>query len=407
MLGEKGSCREALRGFQAWLLLEEGKTVSPNTAAYCKARAKLRLPDIQEANRRAVNQMGKACPWLWHGRRVMAVDGTGLSMPDTPENQLAWPQPKRVKPGCGFPVMRVCALFSLATGALAGLAHGSLRVHERTLYRTLWRLLGKGDVLLGDRGFCAFADFYLLSIKGVDCVMRKNGRRKNSPVIKRLAKNDHIVAWSKSRIRPKWLPERTWLGLPESILVREVKVNVQNPGFRTQTIFVATTLLDSREYAASCLADLYWRRWSIELFFRDIKTTMGMDVLRCLKPKMVEMEVWMYVLAYNLVRAVMMEAALKSGVPLDRISFKGTLSTLRQWCPFMALPGLAKEARPALHAQMLLCIARDKLPNRPGRNEPRARKRRPKAYQLLNKPRAQFREIMHRNRYKKPEGALS
>jgi len=402
VLGEESSCREALRAFQAWLFLEEGKTVSPNTAAYCKARAKLCPREIKQANRRAVNKIEKACPWHWHGRRVKVVDGSGLSMPDTPENQNSWPQPKKSKPGCGSPVMRVAALFSLATGAMTGLASGALAVHERTLYRKLWRLLKKDDVLLGDRGFCAFADFYLLSQKGVDCVMRKNGRRKNSRVIRRLGKNDQIVEWNKSGVCPKWLALKTWLGLPESIAVREVKVNVQNPGFRTQTIFVATTLLDPREYTAPDLAGLYLRRWNIELFFRDIKTTMGMDVLRCLTPNMVENELWMYVIAYNLVRAVMTEAALESGLPCDRISFKGTLSTLRQWAPPMAIPGLAREDLTALYSLMLTYIPRDKLPHRPGRNEPRARKRRPKAYQLLNKPRAKFREIMHRNRYKKP-----
>lgn len=396
-----------LRAFQAWLFLKEGKAVSPNTAAYCKARAKLCPRELKHANRRVVNKIEKACPWLWHGRRVKVVDGSGLSMPDTPENQSAWPQPTRTKPGCGFPVMRVTALFSLAAGTMTGLAYGALSVHERTLYRTLWRLLKRGDVLLGDRGFCAFADFYLLSQKGVDCVMRKNGRRKNSRVIGKLGKNDQIVEWSKTGVRPKWLAPKTWLDLPESIPVREVKVNVQNPGFRTQAIFVVTTLLDSREYTASDLAGLYLRRWNIELFFRDIKTTMGMDVLRCLTPKMVEIELWMHVLAYNLVRAVMMKAALKSGTLFDRISFKGTLSTLRQWAPLMALPGLAEEDRLALCSLMLSYIARDKLPHRSGRNEPRARKRRPKAYQLLSKPRAQFREIMHRNRYKKTKEALS
>ncbi len=226
VLDETGCCREALRRFKSWLFLEEGKTISPNTAAYCKARAKLCPGELKQANRRLVNKIEKACPWLWHGRRVTVVDGSGLSMPDTPENQSAWPQSKRTKPGCGFPVMRVCALFSLATGAMAGLAHGSLQVHERTLYRTLWRLLRKGDVVLGDRGFCAFADFYLLSQKGVDCVMRKNGRRQNSRVIRRLGKNDQIVEWSKSGVCPKWLAPKAWLGLPETIMVREVKVNV-------------------------------------------------------------------------------------------------------------------------------------------------------------------------------------
>jgi len=402
VLDEKGSCREALRRFQAWLSLERGKTASPNTAAYCKARAKLRPQELRRVNQRIVDRMETAFPWRWHGRRVQVVDGTGLSMPDTPENQAAWPQPKRAKKGCGFPVMRVAALFSLATGAMTGFAHGALAVHERTLYRKLWRLLKRGDVLLGDRGFCAFADFYLLSRNGVDCVMRKNGRRKNASVIRRNSKNDRIVEWKRSGARPKWLAPKTWRDLPESIAVREVEVHVQFPGFRSQVILVATTLLDHRVFPASDISDLYLKRWRVELFFRDLKTTMGMDILRCQAPPMVGNELWMHVIAYNLVRAVMSEAALAHAVPHDRISFKGTVSTLRQWAPALATRGPLRKQRLALYSWMLACIAKDTLPFRPGRNEPRARKRRPKAYQLLNKPRAQFREIMHRNRYKKP-----
>jgi hypothetical protein len=349
-----------------------------------------------------VRKMENACPWLWHGRRVMVADGTGLSMPDTPENQRAWPQPGKTRPGCGFPVMRVCALFSLATGAMAGLAHGPLAVHERTLFRKLWRLLRKGDVLLGDRGFCSYADFFLLSRMGVDCVTRKHQRRKNARVIQKLGKNDRIVQWAKSGVRPKWLAPMTWLSLPETLTVREVVVHVWYPGFRTQALVLSTTLLDPRQYPSSSLADLYLRRWQVELHFRDIKTTLGMDVLSCRTPKMAETELWMYVIAYNLVRAVMLEAALLGSVPYQRISFKGTLSTLRQWAAVLASPALGTATRAELLDYMLSCIAADKLPLRPGRSEPRARKRRPKNYQLLNKPRATFKETPHRNRCRKP-----
>jgi hypothetical protein len=332
---------------------------------------------------------------------VKVVDGTGLSMPDTPSNQAAWPQSKRSTPGCGFPVMRVAALFSLATGALLELAQGALDVHERTLYRTLWRFLNPGDVLLGDRGFCGFSDFYLLSQIGVDCVMRKNARRKNARVIRRLGKNDLVVEWRRSGACPKWVPPEAWRNMPESIEVREVQVSVANPGFRTRIIFVATTLLDSKEYPASDIEELYFRRWKVELFFRDIKSSMGMDILRCKTVEMVERELWMYVIAYNLIRAVMVQAAGASGTPINRISFKGTLSALRQWSEILAGPGLSSDQRFSILTAMFHCIARDKLPLRPGRNEPRARKRRPKGYQLLNRPRAAFKEIQHRNSYKK------
>ncbi len=400
VLDEKGSCREALRRFQAWLFVNEGKTASANTAAYCKARARLHPLKLAKTNQQLVSKQEKACPWFWHSRRVMVVDGTGLSMPDTPENQSAWPQSSRSKPGCGFPIMRVVAIFSLAAGTMVDIAYEAFTVPERTLYRRLWRTLRKGDILLGDRGFCALADIFLLGQQGVDCVMRKNGRRKNSRLIHRNGKNDNMVQWDKSGRCPKWLSPKSWLDIPESITVREVKVTVQNNGFRSHTIFVITTLLDPRVFTASDIADLYLRRWHIELFFRNIKTTLGMDILSTRSPEMIEIELWMYVIAYNLVRAVMMESAISSAASVYRISFKGTISTLRQWAPF--LTGCVGKTSITLYCLLLDYIARDKLPLRPGRNEPRARKRRPKSYQLLNKPRGEFKEIQHRNRYKKP-----
>jgi hypothetical protein len=402
VLGEDSSCREALRQFLAWLFVEEGKTASPNTAAYCKARKKLCKNQLQETNQGLVNKIeNKAGDWLWCGRTVKVADGSGLSMPDTPQNQKAWPQSKKAKPSCSFPVMRIVALFCLATGVMIDLAHGALAVHERTLLRRLWHLLEQGDVLLADRGFGGFAEFFLLSQRGVDCVMRKNQRRKNASVIKRFHKNDKIVEWQKSGACPKWLDQKSWDAMPESMAVREVVVHIQNPGFRPETIFVSTTLLDHLVYPEGELSQLYQRRWKAELFLRYIKITMGMDILSCKSPEMVEKEMWMYVIAYNLIRAIMVETALTHDMDCERISFKGTVSTLRQWAPAMTLLQLEMEEREALYLKMLYYIAKDKLLQRPGRMEPRARKRRPKNYQLLNKPRGEFSEIYHRNKYKK------
>lgn len=402
MLSQDGSCRETVREFLAELFVQEGKTASPSTAAYCKARAKLPLGELKQASSRVVNKIeSEAGSWLWCGRAVKTADGSGLSMSDTPENQAAWPQSKKAKPGCSFPVMRIVALFSLASGAMIDIAHGALNVHERTLLRRLWHWLEEGDVLLADRGFCGFAEFFLLSQKGVDCVMRKNQRRKNAFVIKRFNKNDKIVEWKKSGACPKWLDRKTWDAMPQSLAVREVVIHVQIPGFRTETVFVSTTLLDNVAYPETELCELYRRRWRAELFLRDIKITMGMDVLRCRTPQMVEKEMWMYAIAYNLIRALMVEAALTQSVGPEKISFKGTVSTIRQWAPVMAIPQLGEGEREALHRQMLYYIAHDKLLQRPGRTEPRAKKRRPKNYQLLTKPRREFREIYHRNKYKK------
>jgi len=388
--------------FLAGLFLDTGKTASANTSGYCQARAKLSTRELFQTSCRVADKIeAKAAAWLWNGRRVKVADGSGLSMPDTRANQERWPQSSKAKPGCSFPVMRIVALFSLATGAMIGLAQDALAVHERTLMRSLWRLLEWGDVLLADRGFGGFAEFFLLARRGVDCVMRKNARRKNAGVIRRLNHNDHIVRWLKSGACPQWLDRQAWDDMPQSMAVREVKVRVDNPGFRTDTIWVVTTLLDHRAFTASDIARLYLRRWKVELFLRDIKITMRMDVLRCKTPAMVEKEMWMRVIAYNLIRALMMEAAGAYNANVERISFKGTVSTIRQWAPALAQPRLSSEERLALSSLMLYYLAKNQLPDRPGRVEPRARKRRPKNYQLLNKPRGEFKEIMHRNRYKK------
>lgn len=400
VLERDGSCRESLRRFQAGLFRESRRTSSASTAGYCKARLKLRSGEIREISGEIAGRMGKACPWSWRGRQVKVVDGTGISMPDSPDNRQTWPLSNRSSEGCGFPVMRMVAVFSLATGALIDLAHGSLRVHERTLCRSLWDTLESGDVLLGDRGFCGFADFFLLKLKGVDCVMRKHGRRINSGVIRKISRRDRIVEWRKTGIIPKWLDRNEWEAMPQTMAVREVEVTVQNPGFRTRKVFVVTTLLDEKRYPAASISELYRKRWRVELYFRDIKITLSMDILKCKTPAMIETELWMKVVAYNLIRAVIMEAALKHGVPIESLSFKGTISTILAWPMDYLMRNNRKYLSKAFEAMFAYIVA-DKVPRRTDRTEPRARKRRPKNYQLLNKSRKTFHEISHKNRYRK------
>ncbi len=405
VFSQDASCREVLREFLAWIAVEKGKVASPNTAGYCKARARLEIKNIEDVNRQVLRetQAKESDENLWHGRRVKVVDGSGISMPDTPDNQQAWPQPAGAKPGCSFPVMRIVAVFSLVTGSLIALANDCLRVHERTLFHRLWDEFEPGDVVLADRGFCSFADFYLLLEKGVDCVMRNNQRRTvGITLIKKLYKNDRIIEWHKMRDCPKWIQQDQWDAIPNRMTVREITVQVDAPGFRTKRIVIVTTLLDTKTYTASDFADLYMRRWRAELYLRDIKTTMGMDILRCKSPEMVEKEMWMHIVAYNMVRALMQEAAKTHNVLCDRISFKGTISTVRTWANSLALGCLPKTKHRALYELMILYIAKDPISNRPNRSEPRARKRRPKNYQLLNKPRYLFKEIKHRNKYEKP-----
>jgi len=402
VLAQDWSCRETVRKFLAWLASEKSETASPQTAAYCKARARLDPKELRQAHRRVTKKIeAKANGHFWCGRRVKVADGSSISMPDTPANQNAWPQPKKQKPGCGFPVMRLGVIFSIASGALLEVALGSLACHERTLIRTLWPTLKRGEVLLADRGFCGYADFLLLARQGVDCVMRKHQRRKNAARVHRLGPHDHLVLWRKTGPCPKWLEEKTWRELPETLIVREIKIQVGIPGFRTQTIFLATTLLDPAAFPAHALANLYRRRWMAELYLRDIKTTMEMDVLRCKTPPMIATELWMHLIAYNLIRALILEAALKSGLAPEQLSLKGTISTVRQWAAILAQPTLDEKTRHQLHQTMLKYLAQDPLPFRPNRLEPRTRKRRPKNYQLLNQPRKLFREFQHRNKYRK------
>ena len=407
-LSPDGTCREALQKFLAWLSFSEGREASPNTCAYCRARERLSADKLRQAQAELPGKIESSAPspWRWHGHPVKVVDGSGLSMPDTAGNQKMYPQSKRTKKGCGFPEMRIVALFSLATGVLLQYAKGSRKVAERTLFRKLWNALEAGDVLLADRGFCSLADYHLLLQRGVNLVMRLHQRRtKGVRVVKKLGRGDMLVEWTKSKVRPRWLTPKRWAAIPGAVRVRHITFSVDIKGFRTTRITLATTLLDPGEFPASHFADLYRRRWAVELYFRDIKISLGMDILRCQTPEMIEKEIIMHVIAYNLIRATMLQAAAAQGRDIARISFKGTCQAIREWAPLLALAPARDRQR--LVEAMLKAIARAPVPFRPDRTEPRAKKRRPKNYQLLNKPRRQFKECPHRNKYTKIQEALS
>jgi len=395
------ACRETVRKFLGRLALKK-ESASPRTAGYCKARGRLRQKDLDEVHARLARDARSERParGLWCGRAVKVVDGSGLSMPDTPANQKRYPQPNGAKKGCSFPVMRVVALFCLGTGVLIEMAKGSLRVGERALFRLLWGRLDPGDVVLADRGFCGFAECCLLLRRGVDSVMRNHQRRTvGKTVLKALGPNDRLIVWHKGRAGGGSPDKAVWPSLPDTLTLREIDFHFAAKGFRTESVTLVTTLLDPQAFPAQDLADLYRRRWQAELFLRDIKTTMGMDLLRCKSPDMVHKELTMHLIAYNLVRLTMLEASAQEGVPVERPSFKGTLSTLRTWAPFFL--SVDRRTRDRLWTSLLALVARDTLPHRPDRVEPRARKRRPKNYQLLNKPRRAFKEIHHRNKYVK------
>lgn len=400
VLSKGGACREMVHRFLAERVRHGGHPASPRTGAYCRARGRLRMEDIQSVYT-ALAADGQVRNF-WCCRTVSVVDGSSVSMPDTPENQRCYPQPKGQKPGCGFPVLRLVAVFSLATGFLLGAAKDALAVSERTLYRRLWHLFEAGTVLLCDRGFCSYAELYLLKMRDLDCVTRNHQcRSKGVRRLEKLGKGDYLVEWSKTKVRPKWMTKEEWDALPSAYVLRQCHLNIEERGFRTKSIVVTTTLLDPRPYTKEALAQLYRRRWRVELYLRDLKTTMAMDVLRCKTPDMVDKELTMYFIAYNLIRALTLQVAHHCKATVDRISFEGACAAVRQWAPVLAATGHA-DLRRRLHTALLHAIARDTLPLRPNRNEPRARKRRPKNYPLLTNPREDFQEIPHRNRYRKP-----
>lgn len=403
VLSPNCACREVVRKVQSWGKGRRKRRMSANTGAYCQARARLPLATLWKVFAAVAATLERrilACQ-LWCQRRVKLLDGTMLSMPDTRTNQKRWPQSKSQRSGCGFPLLRMVGLFCLSSGALLRYSFGNKHDHENHLARQLLDGLEKGDVLLADRGFCSFGLFAVLLARGVDSVMRLHQARPHDLRRgRRLGPGDRLVTWRKGAARRNdpWAAEHR--SLPATLAVRLVRFAIEVPGFRTREVILATTLLDPRQYPAKALAELYRTRWNIELRYREIKTTMGAEVLRCRSPKMIEKELCMNAIAYNLVRCVMQEAARRHDVPLGRISFKGTLDGVRHFADVIHAATGKPRIQRRLYDELLTIIASDPLPERPQRNEPRARKRRPKPYQLLTRPRHEMRVIAHRNRYR-------
>lgn len=402
------ACREVVRKLQAWWTGSERKKMAAGTAAYCQARGRMKLTALEKIFGALAATLERRIldgeRWLGR-RRVKILDGTGLSMPDTHKNQQRWPQSKGQKPGCGFPILRMVGLFCLSSGAMLRYAFGNKHNQENHLARGVLDGLEKGDVLLADRGFCSYGLIGVMLARGVDCVMRLHQRRSHDVAQGRpLGPGDQLVEWPRPpapRRNDPWAAERP--ALPANLSVRLVSFRVEVPGFRTEEITLATTLLDTQAYPAEELAALYRARWSIELRYSEIKTTMGADVLRCKSPAMIEKELCMNAIGYNLIRCVMQEAAQRHGVDLERISFKGSLDAVRHFADAIHAATGKPRCQSRLYDELLAIIASDPLPSRPDRNEPRARKRRPKPYQLLTKPRHQMRVIPHRNRYRADE----
>ena len=404
VLDQDGGCREVVAKLQSYAALKSMELPASSTAAYCKARAKLEEGDLSAIFLHTASAMrDTAATELVGGRRVIVVDGTGVSMPDTPQNQAEWPQQKNQKLGCGFPSAHLCGCFALGNGALLGYGIGDKKSSELTLFRKQWDLFEPNDILLGDKMFCNYYDQAMLKARAVDSVVtlpcRKSKPIKASQALKVLGQNDLLIL----RKKPVWnkkaaYSREEWEALPDEIVLRQIKVNVEVKGFRTQGFYLITTLLDPVAYPASELAELYFQRWDVELFFRHIKNTLGMDVLRCKSPGMVRKEILMHFIAYNCTRRLMCEAARSQRVPVRRISFKGTIQAIRQWEPRLDRAKNDRRERSRIIRRLHEVVARDLVLERPGRSEPRCVKRRPKPYQLLTAPRHEMKETPHRGR---------
>lgn len=398
------SCRDIVRKVEAWWRwMRKDRTDHPalTTSAYCQARARLDLQTLRLIQGHLAWSLDRRVSkgQLWLSRKVKITDGTTVSMPDTPPNQECWPQSTSQKEGLGFPCMKLVGIFSLASGALESYATGTLHQHESMLFRTLWDQLEKGDVVLTDRGFCSYAAMAQLSQRGVDSVMRLHHARKvDFKEGDRLGDDDQVVTWIKPFARSQAWSREEWEALPEEMEVRLIRLRISTPGFRTHEIVLATTLLDAKAYPAEEIRALYGQRWTVELHFAQIKTWLGLDILRCKTPALIEKQMQMHAIAYNLIRLLMQQAAHEHSTPLNRISFKGTLDTVRHFSTAIHAAHGTPRKQEALINEMLAIIAADSVPHRPERSEPRAKKRRPKNYQLMTRPRKEMRVPTHRNR---------
>ena len=396
VLSPGSSCREALTKIQVLCASQKQKAPLSDSSVYCKARHRLKVDDLQRIQEHSAQRLEANTPRasFWKGRRTLLVDATTASMPDTPENQERWPQSKTQAEGCGFPTMTLLGIFSLASCALIGFAKATLNANESGLLYTLKELFRAGDVLLGDRIYCSYVNITWLMALGADVVFRKNQARNSEKCkTQRLGKNDRLVHWSKPQFRNgrPGLTRELWNSLAQTLCIREVRFLVEQKGYRTKEIIIVTTLLDPVAYPAEEIAELYLKRWRIELWFDDIKTSMQMDVLRCKTPEMIEKEVLMHMVAYNMVRLVMQAAALNHGQVPEAMSFKGTIDRIKQWAWPIIIAQSANQ-RAQMYRTLLESIAEDPVVSRPNRYEPRVVKRRAKAYESMTKPRQVYRD---------------
>lgn len=390
VLDHAGSCRRALSKVQALCVSKKLKPVSDCTAAYCRARAKLSakllirvLRFVSLAVQRAAGDFDST------PGRLLVIDGTSFTLPDSSSNRAQYAYASGQKPGCGFPIMNALGLFDVHTGACLRLVKSNRLVHDSAL---AWRIIGslrKGDILLADRAFCSYAFIHELQRRGVFVIMRLHQSRARTVDMrkgKRLGPADRLQTWIKpARSKKASLQRHT--SLPDTLQVRVIERSITMRGRRPESLYFITTLLAPSTHSAESITAAYLRRWEVELFFDDIKTSQNMETLRCESPHMIARELLMHMIAYNLVRLLMVEAEKKRPAgQAGRLSFKGTLDRVTAWHGTLWGCQSPRESQ-SRRDKLLELIASDVVVDRPGRREPRVIKRRPKNYQLMTRPR--------------------
>lgn len=393
--GKGGACAAAVADIATYMQQTGGPVPSGDTGDYCRARFKLDLAVLHRLTAQVAQQLeeGADPSWLWHGLHAKLIDGFTFTMPDTMENQAEFPQQKSQRPGAGFPIARACAVLSLGTAAIHNLNIGPYEgkeTGENALLREILDCLKEGDVAVFDRHYCSFIMLAILQQRGVHFCVRLHQRRLSDfRRGRRLGPDDHLVTWTRPK-RPPWMSEQLYAQIPETMTLREMRFQVTVPGRRSETLTVVTSLTDADAYPPEDIATLYGYRWNAELDIRDIKQTLGLDHVRCKTPNMVRRELWVTLLAYNLIRKLIAMAAAVHAKQPRQLGFTLACQTiLSSW--MLLATGACRNVR-RLWPLALERIAANEVANRPGRIEPRMIKRRRDHYPLMHDPRQQLRE---------------
>jgi hypothetical protein len=397
--GTASSCQNAVSRVLADRAARKQKACSADNSSYCQARCRLPENVIIDLAQETGRELHQRAPWewLWKGRRVIIVDGSTATMADTAQNQKEYPQSKGQKPGLGFPILRFVVLLSLATGTVLECAIGACRgknTGEQSLFRQSWDALQAGEIVLGDRLYDAYRDMALLKQRGVDTVFgMKQSRHCDFRTGRQLGREDHIVTWKRPNYdASRYTSREDWELLPEEMEIREIRITVRRKGYRLRKVTVVTTLLDHETYSSQDVMELFAERWNCELDLRLIKQALGMHHLECKTPEMVRKELWAHLLAYNLIRVRMAQAAATHGVLPRKLSFTAAMNHISNFSTYMSAACPAERDR--LERALLTAIATCCVGDRPGRKEPRAVKKRKQKYSYLMKPRIQARKAL-------------